>query len=375
MNNIQNILIVGAGFAGSTIGRVLAEKGFKVKIIDKRNHIAGNAYDYLNDNNERIHKYGPHLLHGDANAKAIKFLSRFTSWVNYEHKVRAILNDGRTTPLPVNRKTLEDVFNISLKDSQRTELFLKTIRKEILNPKNTDELFLSNVGLKLTNIFFRPYTKKMWGIDPTKLEVSIGARLPVRTNYDDRYFTDSFQALPKEGYIGLFQNMLDHKNITVELNSEFEKSMEKSYKHCFLCIPIDSYFNYCFGNLPYRSLLFEERVTEAQNQDAPQINFTDNSKYTRKTQWNLLPNCPLNKNKKFTVTYEIPTDISKNPGEYYYPVQTKDSRHIYQKYLYLSKMKKNITFCGRTGLFKYIDMVPSVNMHLDITSKFLKNYF
>ena len=371
----NKILIVGAGFAGCSIARILAEENFKVKIIDKRNHIAGNAYDFINDKNERIHKYGPHLLHGQVNSKAIKFLSKFTTWVAYEHKVRALLENGKTTPLPVNRNTLEDVFNLSLLTDREAIILINKIKKKIENPKNTDELFLSNVGEKLTNIFFRPYTKKMWGIDPKDLEVSVGARLPVRTNIDDRYFTDSFQALPENGYVELFKNMINHKNIEVVLNTEFKKSMEIDYQHCFLCIPIDSYFNYCFGSLPYRSLLFEEKVS-SNNQDAPQINFTDNSKYTRKTQWNLLPNCPSKNNNLDinTITYEIPCDISKNPGEYYYPVQTKKSKRIYQKYLSLSKLKSNITFCGRTGLFRYIDMVPCVTMHLEIAQRYLKNY-
>ena len=371
----NKILIVGAGFAGCSIARILAEENFKVKIIDKRNHIAGNAYDFINDKNERIHKYGPHLLHGQVNSKAIKFLSKFTTWVAYEHKVRALLENGKTTPLPVNRNTLEDVFNLSLLTDREAIILINKIKKKIENPKNTDELFLSNVGEKLTNIFFRPYTKKMWGIDPKDLEVSVGARLPVRTNIDDRYFTDSFQALPENGYVELFKNMINHKNIEVELNTEFKKSMEINFQHCFLCIPIDSYFNYCFGSLPYRSLLFEEKVSY-NNQDAPQINFTDNSKYTRKTQWNLLPNCPSKNNNLDinTITYEIPCDISENPGEYYYPVQTKKSKRIYQKYLSLSKLKSNITFCGRTGLFRYIDMVPCVTMHLEIAQRYLKNY-
>ena len=368
----KKILIVGAGFAGCTIGRVLAEKNFKIKIIDKRNHIGGNAYDFINDKNERIHKYGPHLLHGNKNGKAIKFLSRFTSWVPYEHRVRAILQNGKTTPLPVNRTTLEDVFDVRLNNDNDAFLFLEKIRKKIENPKNTDELFLSNVGDELSNIFFRPYTKKMWGLDPKDLEVSIGARLPVRTNKDDRYFTDTFQALPDKGYEELFKNMLNHKNIEVELNSVFEKSMEKNFNHCFLCMPIDSYFDFRFGNLPYRSLIFEEQASNT-NQEAPQINFTDYSKYTRKTQWNLLPNCSKSKNDFNTITYEIPCDISENPGEYYYPVQTKDSKSLYRKYVSLANQLDNITFCGRTGLFRYIDMVPSVTMHLDIAQKYLRN--
>ena len=167
----NKILIVGGGFAGSTIARILAEKNFDIYLIDKRGHFGGNAYDFLNKNGERIHKYGPHLLHGNPNSRAVKFLSRFTSWVKYEHKVRALLENNKTTPLPINRNTLEDVYNIKLNSENQARLFLEKIRDKDIVPKNTDELFLSNVGEIISDIFFRPYTRKMWGIDPKLLEV------------------------------------------------------------------------------------------------------------------------------------------------------------------------------------------------------------
>ena len=371
----NKILIVGGGFAGSTIARILAEKHFDVYLIDKRGHIGGNAYDFLNKNGERIHKYGPHLLHGNPNSRAVKFLSRFTSWVKYEHKVRALLDSNKTTPLPINRNTLEDVFNIKLNSENQARLFLEKIRDKDIVPKNTDELFLSNVGEIISDIFFRPYTKKMWGIDPKFLEVSIGARLPVRTNRDDRYFTDAFQSLPKDGYTSLFERILDHENISIQLNQKYEKEMEKYFDHVFLCMPIDQYYDYCYGELPYRSLIFKEEIITNKSLEAPTINFTDESPYTRKTQWDLLPNSGSSKFNKHTITFEKPVDISSNPGEYYYPVQTKLSRSLYEKYLNLSKNNKNITFCGRTGLFKYIDMLPCVQMHINIAERFVQKSF
>ena len=368
----NKILIVGCGFAGSTIARILAEKNFDVHLIDKRAHIGGNAYDFLNKNDERIHKYGPHLLHGNPNSRAVKFLSRFTSWVKYEHKVRALLKNNKTTPLPINRNTLEDVFNIKLNDENQTRIFLEKIRDKDIVPTNTDEFFLSNVGEIISDIFFRPYTKKMWGLDPKFLEVSIGARLPVRMNRDNRYFTDEFQSLPKDGYSSLFERILDHPRISIQLNQQYEKEIERYFDHIFLCMPIDQYYDYCFGELPYRSLLFKEEIILNKNLDAPTINFTDQSPYTRKTQWDLLPNSNYSRTNKHTITYEKPVDISNNPGEYYYPVQTKLSRSLYEKYVTLSKKNKNITFCGRTGLFKYIDMIPCVQMHINIAERFIQ---
>lgn len=370
----KKILIVGAGLAGSTLARIFAENSFGVLIIDKRNHIAGNIFDYVNQNNERIHKYGPHLLHCRRDSEALAFLSRFTEWVKYEHKVRALLKNGLTTPLPVNKSTIEDVFQKSFKDEKQTKEFLDTIRNKKLIPKNTDELFQSTVGDKLSNIFFRPYTKKMWGIDPKELAISIGARLPVRTDNDDRYFNDDFQALPKNGYTEMVKNMLDHKNIEISLNTSFHKDMEKNFIHSFLSIPVDEYFNFKYGPLPYRSIIFEEKLEKGLNLETPVINFTDNSEYTRKTQWNLLPNSYNFRGKVKTITYEKPCSIDMNPGEYYYPVQTNNSKKIYSDYQKLAKKKHSITFIGRTGLFKYIDMIPAVQMHISLSKKFLEKF-
>lgn len=220
----RKVLIVGAGLAGSTIARILAINNIKVQIIEKRNHIAGNIFDCVNINNERIHKYGPHLLHCNKKEKALLFLSQFTDWINYEHKVRALLSDGRTTPLPINKKTLEDIYYRKFNNEIEVKNFLDHIRGVNILPKNTDEFFEFSVGNKLADLFFRPYTKKMWGIDPKELSVSIGSRLPVRTNENDRYFDDSFQALPKNGYTKMIEKMLDHPNININLETPFKKA-------------------------------------------------------------------------------------------------------------------------------------------------------
>ena len=367
------VLVVGSGLAGSTIARILAENNFKVDVIEKRDHVAGNIYDYVNKYNERIHKYGPHLLHCDKNSPALAFLSRFTKWINYVHRVRALLENGKTTPLPINQTTIEDIFKVKFKDEEQVKRFLENIRNKNLVPSNTDEFFESKLGVELTNIFFRPYTRKMWGVDPKKLDLNIGMRLPIRTSKDDSYFNDNFQALPLKGYTYLIKNMLDHKNIRVELEKPFSKKMEDDYLHTFLSIPMDNYYSFKYGELPYRSILFTNK-REKTNQEAVVINFTDDKKYTRKTQWNLLPNSEGFENLLNTITYEEPCSMLKNPNEYYYPVQTKNSRKIFEKYKKLSKENKKVTFCGRTGLFKYIDMVPAVLIHMKIARNFL-SYF
>ena len=367
----NKILIVGAGFAGATIARLLAEKNIKVEIIDKRLHIAGNSFDFLNKNNERVHKYGPHIMHGNKDSNEVKFLSRFTEWTNYEHKVKALLENGKTTDLPINRKTLEDVFKIEFRNSIHVKEFVNFIRNSKLVPKNTDEYFEYKFGNELADIFFRPYTRKMWGCDPKLLSVGIGARIPIRTNYDDRYFSDNFQVLPRNGHTKLIENILDHQNISIKLGTSFEKKMEKFYEHSFLCMPIDNYFDHKKGKLPYRSILFEDRKSELEDLPSTVVNFTDNSKYTRMTQWNLFPNSPKNYSKTKTITYEIPCKMEANSEEYYYPVHTSESLKIYKEYKNLASKIENITFCGRTGLFRYLDMLPCVSLHLKIASKFI----
>ncbi len=367
------ILIVGAGLAGATIARSLADENFFVHIIDKRNHIAGNIFDFNNSNLERIHKYGPHLLHCNKNSPALKFLNRFTDWIPYEHRVRALLCDGRTTPLPINKLTIEDVFNKKFKNELEVQEFLDSIRNKNLIPKNTDEFFEASVGVRLANIFFRPYTKKMWGIHPKYLSIGIGSRLPIRTNDDTRYFNDDFQALPKNGYTKMIENMISHENIKLNLDTIYENKMEKDYDKVFLCMPIDKYYNYKFGILPYRSILFENRKENGDDLQSPVINFTDDKKYTRKTQWSLFPNSYQKSNNLKTITYEIPCSMEENPNEYYYPVQTKESNILFNKYKELSLQDSKLIFCGRTGLFRYIDMIPTVLIHLKIAKEFIKN--
>ena len=370
----KKILIVGAGLAGATIARILSEKDLNVKIIEKRDHIAGNLYDFINPNNERIHKYGPHLLHCNKDSQALKFLTRFTNWINYEHKVRALLSDGRTTPLPINKVTLEDIFSKKFFSEKEVKNFLDSIRNSELIPKNTDEFFEANVGNRLADLFFRPYTKKMWGVKPEKLSISIGSRLPIRTNSDDRYFNDNFQALPKYGYSKMIEKMLDHKNIDVSLKTNFTKGMLSNFDHSFLCIPIDKFYDFKYGTLPYRSIIFEDRKEITDDLPSAVLNFTDNSPYTRKTQWDLLPNSEKSSSQYKTITYEKPCSMKDNPGEYYYPVQTLNSKLMYEKYKKLSRKEKRFTFCGRTGLYKYIDMIPAVTIHLKIAKDFMKKH-
>jgi len=364
---------VGAGFAGCVIARELADVGVDVHVIDRRPHLGGNSFDQVNTHGERIHLYGPHLLHGDSDSTAIRWLTRFTEWTPYEHRVRALLPDGSTTPLPVNRITLEDVFNVVLSDEDQARQLLNN---EIIHSErcNTDEVFLSTVGPRLADLFFRPYTRKMWGVDATQLEAAVGARLPVRLNRDDRYFTDSFQAMPRDGYTAMFERILNHERISISLNQAYRPQLENGYGHTFLAVPIDEFFDFRFGRLPYRSIRFE-CVEHRGDQAAPVVNFTDLGPYTRITQWDLIANSGRRGDGLHTCTREIPCDPEDNNYECYYPVRNRDSLKLYGRYEELASRESQRTFIGRTGLFRYIDMVPCVNIHLQIAARYRDKLF
>ena len=367
---MSNYLIVGAGFAGAVTGRCLAEAGHHVKIIERRQHLGGNAFDFLNEHQERIHAYGPHLLHGEKDSVAIKWLSRFTDWVPYEHRVRALLEGGKTTPLPVNLTTIEDIFGLGFGSEEEAKKFMAEKVKKLV-PQNTDEVFLSSVGEELADIFFRPYTRKMWGTSPTNLEAAVGARIPMRYNRDDRYFSDEFQALPKDGYTKLFERIFDHPLIKVSLGTHFEDCLSAHHEHVFNSMAIDEYYQFRYGKLPYRSIRFKT-TAKPDSQAAPVINFTDDKKYTRSTQWDLLPNSESRQDELHTTTIEEPCDPEENNNECYYPVRNEASLNLYDRYKALADKNDKLTFIGRTGLFRYLDMVPCVSIHLQIASKFLQ---
>jgi UDP-galactopyranose mutase len=330
MGTKQNILIVGAGFAGSVIARELAENDYVVTVIDSRNHVAGNAYDYVNEYGLTVHKYGPHLFHTN-NKKVFDWLSKFTEWTPYVHTVNALVN-SKYVPFPVNTITL------------------KTIKKE-----------------DIQRIFFEPYSKKMWGEYYSELSKDVFDRVKVRDTADSRYFTDDYQYMPTHGYTVMFNNILDHKNITVKLNTSFEKTMENDYEHVFNSMAIDSYYDYSHGELPYRSIKFHNKSFIADSWlPVTTVNFTDNSKHTRVTEWNKLPN---NKSEYVSLTFEEPCDYKDNSLERYYPIMTDKYRQLYS--LYKNIPNDKVTFIGRCGLYVYIDMHQAVSSSLETVKKFL----
>jgi UDP-galactopyranose mutase len=306
-------------------------------VIDQRPHIAGNAFDFTNDLGIRVHQYGPHLFHTN-NKKVYDFLGQFTEWVEYKHKVKAQLSDGRYVTLPVNKET-----------------------KSIVGEEN------------VIDIFFRPYTYKMWGKTIEELDPSILNRVPVRDDDNEYYFpNDEYQYLPKDGYTNLIKNMLDHENIEVRLKAPFNPFAMNFFEHCFNSMPIDEYFDFCHGELPYRSIKFHN-VTLPMTKVLPTgtVNFTHDGPYTRVTEWKNLP-CHGDTDKYTTLTYEEPCDYRDNDMERYYPVKDIDgeNRKTYEKYK--DMVEGNMTFIGRCGQYVYVDMHQAVNSSIATAEKFLK---
>lgn len=369
----MKVLVVGAGFAGAVIARELAEAGgYRVTVIDRRDHIAGNAYDPVHPNTgARYHKYGPHIFHTNSR-QIFEYLSQFTQWLPYRHVVNAVLPDGRAAPMPMNRDTVNVHYGLTLANETEMRAFLETVREPIAEPANAQEHLYSIYGRELTDLFFGRYTSKMWGLELAEMPISLVARLPVRYDSDANYFNDEYQGMPAQGYLSLFEKMLDHPHIEVRLNTAFAVSMEDEYAHVFNSMPIDEYFDNSFGPLPYRSIRFDHRFNEPFDYQVPTVNFTDTGKYTRKTAWPLYPGCGGEVGGH--VTYEEPCSYEDNNLERYYPIKTIDGwpQRRYKQYEALAKEKKNMTFIGRCGQYVYYDMHQVVANSLNIAKNFLE---
>ena len=342
-------LIVGAGFAGSVLAERLANQANKkVLIIDKRDHIGGNAYDYYNNDGILIHKYGPHIFH--TNSKEVfEYLSQFTPWRQYEHKVLGSI-DGQLVPIPINLNTINKLYNLNLCSADVENFFAERAEK-VDRVKTSEDVVVSKVGRELYEKFFRGYTRKMWDLDPSELDASVTARVPTRTNRDDRYFTGTYQAMPLYGYTHMFQNMLSHKNIKVMLNTDYKEIIDiMPFKNLIFTGPVDEYFNYCYGKLPYRSLEFKfETVDKEVFQPTGTVNYPNEQLYTRITDFKYLTG---QVHPKTAVVYEFP----KAEGDPYYPVPRPENAELYKKYQQLASTKKNTYFVGRLATYKYYNM-------------------
>ena len=360
-------LIVGAGFAGAVLAERLAtQANKKVLIIDQRSHIGGNAYDYYNEEGILVHKYGPHIFH--TNSKEVfDYLGKFTPWRSYEHKVLASV-DGQLVPIPINLNTINQLYGLNLSSSQLEEFFEQKCEK-VQRIQTSEDVVISKVGKELYEKFFRGYTKKMWDLDPSELDASVTARVPTRTNKDDRYFTDTFQAMPLHGYTKMFEKMLSHPNIKIMLNTDYKEIVDViPYKSMIYTGPIDSYFNYCFGKLPYRSLEFKFETIDAENfQSTGTVNYPNEQAYTRITDFKYLTG---QKHPKTAIVYEFP----QAEGDPYYPVPRPENAEIYKKYQQLATSMTNTYFVGRLATYKYYNMDQVVAQSLTLFKKLMQHH-
>lgn len=355
-------LIVGAGFAGSVLAERLARgSGKKVLIIDRRNHIAGNAYDHYNDDGILVHKYGPHIFHTKS-ADVFNYLTHFTEWRPYEHRVQASV-DGQLVPIPINLDTINRLYGLNMNAFELNEWFA-SVAEPCDRIRTSEDVVVSKVGRELYEKFFRGYTRKQWGLDPSELDASVIARVPTRTNRDDRYFTDTYQAMPLRGYTRLFENMLDHRNIKIMLNTDYSDIADwMPHRELIFTGPVDEFFNFAYGKLPYRSLEFKHQTIDVPVfQPAPVVNFPNEHPYTRVTEFKYLTG---QEHPKTSVVYEYPCD----GGDPYYPVPRPENAEIYKKYQALAEATPGVHFVGRLATYKYYNMDQVTAQALTLYSK------
>ena len=357
-------LVVGAGFAGATIAERLAnDAGKKVLICDRRPHIGGNAYDHHDEAGVLVHKYGPHIFH--TNSKEVyEYLSQFTEWRPYQHRVLARV-DGQLLPIPINLNTINQMYGTNFTSFQLEEFF-RSLAEPRAQIRTSEDVIVSKVGRELYEKFFRNYTRKQWDLDPSELDAAVTARVPVRTNRDDRYFTDTYQVMPRHGYTRMFEQMLTHPNIKILINADYREVRDMiPHREVIFTGPIDEFFDFRFGKLPYRSIEFKfETHNTPVVQEAPVINYPNENAYTRITEFKYLTG---QEHSKSTIVYEFP----KAEGDPYYPIPRPENQVLYRKYQALADQTSGVHFLGRLGTYKYYNMDQCVAQALAYYRKVL----
>ena len=352
-------LIVGAGFAGSVLAeRLAADAGKRVLLIDRRPHVGGNAFDVHDDAGVLIHRYGPHIFHTNSD-EIVRHLSRFTGWRTYEHKVLASV-DGQLVPIPINRTTINRLYGLDLRTDAQAAEFLASRAEPVDKIRTSEDVVVSAVGRELYEKFFQGYTRKQWGIDPSGLDKAVTSRVPTRTNTDDRYFNDSFQAMPKLGFTRMFENMLDHDNITVMTDVEFaDVRQDVLYDRLVFTGPVDEFFDHRYGALPYRSLRFQHETHDVeQYQDVAVVNYPHpDTPYTRISEYKHLTG---QTHPKTSITFEFPSA----EGDPYYPIPRAENQELYKRYEALALARPDVSFVGRLATYRYYNMDQVVGQAL-----------
>ncbi len=348
---MYDYLIVGAGFAGSVLAeRIATQLNKKVLLVEKRNHTGGNSYDEYDEHGILVHKYGPHIFHTNS-AMVFDYLSQFTEWRGYEHKVLAELN-GKLYPVPINRITLNLLYGLNLQDDKDAEEYFNKVRENRSPITNSEDIIVNQVGADLFNKFFKTYTYKQWGLEPKDLSASVCGRIPVRINDDCRYFSDKFQFMPKHGYHKLFERMLSDKNIEVVLNQDYKSLLDSvKFNKLIYTGPIDTFFDNLHGKHPYRSIRFEfEHLNSEFYQKAAQINHVGpEAEFTRVIEHKYLTG-------QVSPRTTISREYAQKEGEPYYPIPTEANRSLYLKYRDEAAKLSNVIFCGRLAEYQYYNM-------------------
>jgi UDP-galactopyranose mutase len=350
-------LIVGAGFAGGVLAERLAvERGERVLLIDRRDHVGGNACDGYDEAGILMHRYGPHIFHTNS-AGIFEHLSQFTDWRFYEHKVLAEV-DGMLVPIPINLDTVNRLYGLDLTSEQLEDWFADRA-EPVPEIRTSEDVVVSRVGRELYEKFFRGYTRKQWGLDPSQLDKSVTARVPTRTNRDDRYFTDEFQFMPSDGYSRLFERMLAHPNIEIRLRTDYRDLKDlRPRLGTIYTGPIDEFFDFRFGKLPYRSIRFEHvTLDQPRFQSVGTVNYPMSRDYTRITEYKHLTG---QEHARTTITYEHPTA----EGEPYYPVPRPKNEALYKRYESLALETAGVWFVGRLATYRYYNMDQVVGQAL-----------
>ena len=368
--NSKNILIVGAGFSGVVIARQLAEQGHHIRIIDQRDHIGGNSYDARDPQTDvMVHVYGPHIFHTD-NETVWNYVTQHTEMMPYVNRVKATVN-GQVFSLPINLHTINQFFAKTCSPDEARALIAEKGDSSILEPKTFEEQALRFIGKELYEAFFKGYTIKQWGMEPSQLPASILKRLPVRFNYDDNYFNHRFQGMPKLGYTKMIESIANHENITIELQQSFNAEEREQYDHVFYSGPLDAFYSYQYGRLGYRTLDFEKFTWQGDYQGCAVMNYCSlDVPYTRITEHKYFSPWETHEG---SVCYK---EYSRECGEKdipYYPIRQMGEMALLDKYLSLAENEKNMTFVGRLGTYRYLDMDVTIAEALNTADKYLSS--
>ena len=368
MNYEKTVLLVGAGLSGAVIARQLAEQGCQVDVVDQRATVGGNCYTERDaETGVMVHVYGPHIFHTD-DKEVWDFVCRFAEMMPYVNRVKSTVS-GRVYSLPVNLHTINQFFEKTFSPDEAKAFIAEIAKKDIVEPQTFEEQALNFVGRDLYEAFFKGYTQKQWGCHPSELPASILKRLPVRFNYDDNYFSHRFQGMPKDGYTHMIANILDHRNISVRLNTVFKREEGKKYRHIFYSGPLDGYFDYALGRLGYRTLDFERFTYQGDYQGTAVMNYGDeNVPFTRITEHKHFAPWESHEGSVCYREYSRACGADDIP---YYPIRLVNEQAMLKQYVDAAQSLDDVSFVGRLATYRYLDMDVTIREALNAADIFL----